>query len=263
MGNFEKLSVLVIGVIIVMILVVAIHTWTSDPAAPGASGEGTALAVSDSSRGGPLGPEISTEPLPPGGALSAGLSAGLSADAAAATEDPDYWDPGYSPTPDDAIDRAGGGAADEASGPGDATSDAGVDPVIVPVEPRETAQRTVTVKPGDTLGHISQRAYGTTRHWKKIAEVNNIDPRTIRPNMVLIIPDVGGPTPGAVPAVAVGGARPVKGSAYKVRSGDTIENISKAAFGNVERWPDIWFENMERISDPDDLEAGIEISIPN
>ena len=33
MGNFEKLSVLVIGVIIVMILVVALYTWTDDPAA--------------------------------------------------------------------------------------------------------------------------------------------------------------------------------------------------------------------------------------
>ena len=32
MGNFEKLSVLVIGVIIVMILVVALYTWTDNPA---------------------------------------------------------------------------------------------------------------------------------------------------------------------------------------------------------------------------------------
>jgi nucleoid-associated protein YgaU len=128
---------------------------------------------------------------------------------------------------------------------------------------RETAQRTVTVKNGDTLGHISLRAYGTTRHWKKIAEANNVTPRNIHPNMVLVIPEVAGAGGGSGDLEASSsGARPSCGCAYTVRRGDTIQSIAKAAYGSIERWPDIWFENMERISNPDELASGVEISIP-
>lgn len=37
---------------------------------------------------------------------------------------------------------------------------------------RSRGGRTYTVRPGDTLGGISKKAYGTTRHWKAILEAN-------------------------------------------------------------------------------------------
>ncbi len=37
---------------------------------------------------------------------------------------------------------------------------------------RSRGGRTYTVRPGDTLGAISKKAYGTTRHWKAILEAN-------------------------------------------------------------------------------------------
>lgn len=56
-------------------------------------------------------------------------------------------------------------------------------------EPPADAPRIHTVAPGETLGHISQRYYGTTRHWKRIAEANGIsDPAAIRAGMRLTIP---------------------------------------------------------------------------
>ena len=248
MGNFEKLSVLVIGVIIVMILVVAIHTWTSDPATPSGPGEGTELSAIGQAPDG-TGP---TGPLP--GVL-------LGEDTAPVI-DPhavDPWDPDY----EEGL-MTDGTSPDADAPEGDVEAaveeepDAPETPAVV-----ESAQRTITVKSGDTLGHISLRAYGTTKHWKKIAEANNVSPKNIRPNMVLVIPEVAGTSSdGDAGGTLSGGARPASGSAYKVRRGDTIQSIAKAAYGSIDRWPDIWFENMERISDPEDLATGIEISIP-
>jgi len=43
-------------------------------------------------------------------------------------------------------------------------------PQVAPA--RSKAGRTYTVRPGDTLGAISKKAYGTTRHWKAILEAN-------------------------------------------------------------------------------------------
>jgi 5'-nucleotidase len=51
--------------------------------------------------------------------------------------------------------------------------------------------KTHTVARGETLGGISQKYYGTTKKWSKIADANgNLDPRKLRIGMKLIIPDV-------------------------------------------------------------------------
>lgn len=54
--------------------------------------------------------------------------------------------------------------------------------------PRE---RTYTVKPGETLDKISQRVYGTRRHWRLIRDANTDripDPRRMRAGVELRIP---------------------------------------------------------------------------
>ncbi|MCA8925392.1 MAG: LysM peptidoglycan-binding domain-containing protein [Planctomycetes bacterium] len=45
---------------------------------------------------------------------------------------------------------------------------------VEPTQPQPVTpeQRTYTVEPGDTLGAISRKVYGTSRHWKAIHEAN-------------------------------------------------------------------------------------------
>ena len=53
--------------------------------------------------------------------------------------------------------------------------------------------RTYEVRPGDNLGTISQKVYGTARHWKAILEANRDvipDPRRMRAGVRLKIPEV-------------------------------------------------------------------------
>ncbi|MBI1375764.1 MAG: LysM peptidoglycan-binding domain-containing protein [Phycisphaera sp.] len=51
--------------------------------------------------------------------------------------------------------------------------------------------KTTTVEKGETLGHISQRVYGTVRYWKNILDANHDtlkDPKHLRVGMTLKIP---------------------------------------------------------------------------
>ena len=55
------------------------------------------------------------------------------------------------------------------------------------------AGRTYTVQSGDSLGRISQKVYGTSRHWRKILEANRDvipDERRMRAGVELRIPPV-------------------------------------------------------------------------
>ncbi|MGE0710113.1 MAG: LysM peptidoglycan-binding domain-containing protein [Planctomycetota bacterium] len=85
-----------------------------------------------------------------------------------------------------------------------AASEATGTPVAQP-EPTHTAapsapapqpapdERRYTVRNGDTLGSISKKAYGTTRHWKAILEANRDvipDAKRMREGVELRLPEV-------------------------------------------------------------------------
>ncbi len=56
----------------------------------------------------------------------------------------------------------------------------------------ETGERIYTVEKGDTLQKISDKAYGTTKKWKKIFEANKDtlkSPDKIKPGQELVIPE--------------------------------------------------------------------------
>ncbi len=251
MGNFEKLSVLVIGVIIVMILVVALYTWTDDPAEPDASV-----------------PVVSA-----GGALEGPSIAGLTGDGTTVRRDADpESEDGWltwvdDPAAEDPASRQDPLVEDRLLAAQDQPS---ADETADDTTPGESAaEGTYTVKPRQTLSHISLEVYGTIKHWPKIAERNNVDPNRLREGMVLIIPVIDAATPAStnkpVALAASGGSRgsPTPGGDYVVRDGDTMQKISQAAFGTIERWDDIWIQNLERIEDPRFLRAGTTLRIPN
>lgn len=54
-----------------------------------------------------------------------------------------------------------------------------------------TPTKTYVVQSGDTLGKISNKLFGTTAKWKKIAEANKItNPKHLKVGMTLIVPEL-------------------------------------------------------------------------
>ncbi len=61
----------------------------------------------------------------------------------------------------------------------------------------EGAQRTYTVKSGDSLSKIAKEVYGEASQWKRIYEANRDrikNPDLIQPGWTLTIPDQGTPS---------------------------------------------------------------------
>ncbi len=49
---------------------------------------------------------------------------------------------------------------------------------------------------------------------------------------------------------------------YIIQPGDNLSKISAKVYGNPGRWQDIFQANREKLSNPDDLRVGVELSIP-
>lgn len=67
---------------------------------------------------------------------------------------------------------------------------------------------------------------------------------------------LGGSGPAPVGKVAAGQ------SVYRVRPGDTLSVIARDQLGKTGRWPDIWELNKGRIADPNLIEIGWELVLP-
>jgi len=67
---------------------------------------------------------------------------------------------------------------------------------------------------------------------------------------------LGGTGPAPIAHVATGQ------SVYKVRQGDTLSLIAHNALGSVGRWPEIWELNKGRIADPNLIEIGWDLLLP-
>ncbi|MCC5785867.1 MAG: LysM peptidoglycan-binding domain-containing protein [Phycisphaerales bacterium] len=73
--------------------------------------------------------------------------------------------------------------------PGDAGSEAAAE--VAEPDPPEPAERTYTVRSGDSLSVISQRVYGSARHWRVLYEANRDripDPDRLRVGAELRVP---------------------------------------------------------------------------
>ena len=131
--------------------------------------------------------------------------------------------------------------------------------LFIPVlSPSPTPGSKYTVRPGDTLFSIAQQAYGDGNQWPKIYDANKqvigSDPNVIRPGEVLSIPQLTPPPPPPPPT---------PGSKYTVRPGDTLFSIAQHAYGDGNKWPEIYNANKQVIgSDPNVIRPGEVLSIP-
>ncbi|NUN47579.1 MAG: LysM peptidoglycan-binding domain-containing protein [Candidatus Brocadiae bacterium] len=144
----------------------------------------------------------------------------------------------------------------------------------------ESSTRTYTVVAGDSLWLISKKVYGKGTEANRIVDANrdkisNPDD-FLRVGTVLQIPglpDGGSPripevaeaprnTP-PVPAVEAPAPPATEGAkTYKVKSGDTLTRIAKEVYGDGNKWHQIYKANRDRMTSPDALVEGQELTIP-
>lgn len=242
MGNFEKLSVLVIVVIIVMILVVAVYTWQDE------------------------GPDTSTTQPEETSALNIGTSN----DNGGETDSEWDWDKDPAVEPEDpapeSLETLEGPAGEEPMLPDSPTP---ADPEVTADLPEANAEWVYTVKGGDALSLISQRELGTIRRQRDILALNpGLDPDRLTVGQKLRMPPkgaVGGATSvsgGDNTSSARGGAALSPGAEFYVTQGrERLAEISKRAFGNIERWPEIFALNTDVIRNPNDIPPGTKIRL--
>jgi len=231
MGTFERLSIVTIGVILVMILVVAVVTWTEEPA--GCVPEPGTL-VSD------LPPAPPPQPLPPL---------------------PSPEPPGPAPLPP---------APPPGPLPPAPTPDPVVDPVPAPdpapaPSPGPPPEKVIlhVVEEGETLIGIAVRYLELPKHWQAIARENGLQGDSIRPGQTLRIPtkeSLG--LANAPDKAAVEGPGADDGTTVTVQKGEDLAAVARRALRDADRWPDLWLENRELLPDPSDVREGMVLSLP-
>ncbi|MGC9454357.1 MAG: LysM peptidoglycan-binding domain-containing protein [Phycisphaerae bacterium] len=140
---------------------------------------------------------------------------------------------------------------------------------------------TYTVRSGDTLIGISERFYGSGRHYRRILEANADridDPSALMVGQELLIPPApGADTSGGVREMSLdelrahfgaGGRQTSTGGdapqTYTVRSGDNLTKIARRFYGDDSRDAvmKIYRANRDVLSAPDVLPLGAELKIP-
>lgn len=154
-------------------------------------------------------------------------------------------------------------------------------PVAPPGRETTTSPRVYMVVSGDTLGHISQKTYGTYRKWKRIQEANpGVAPESLRVGQKLVIPALADSAVARSDDQATDAARAVEVaidqvrdfverdttrtpySPYTVARGDSLTSISRRHFGDGRRWRDIYELNRDQLPDPDAVRVGQVLRIP-
>ena len=127
-------------------------------------------------------------------------------------------------------------------------------------------QKKYIVKSGDDLWSIAQENYNDGYQWSNIAKANNIaNANIISEGTELIMPEVV-TTPNAVKqeSVKTSSANTLSNAVreYSVQKGDTLWSISLSHYNNGYRWSDIYNSNREVISNPDLIEVGMKLKLP-
>lgn len=138
-------------------------------------------------------------------------------------------------------------------------------PAAQPADVAPQAQTSYVVKSGNSLWSIAARLYGNGALWQTIynanREVVGSNPNLIYPDQRFAIP--AAPTTPTTPTTPSSGSAAKPGAAYTIVSGDTLTGIAFAAYGNANRWQDIYTANRAAVgSNPDLIFPGTVLSIP-
>jgi nucleoid-associated protein YgaU len=117
-----------------------------------------------------------------------------------------------------------------------------------------------TVKSGETFEAIAKARYGSSRLAGAIKNANPLkDPRRLRAGDVIRLPrdpsNIQGKQ-GSTPSVKA------LGTAYIVKSGDSLSTISQSQYGTSKHWNLIYEANKGVLPSPDKVRQGIRLVIP-
>lgn len=120
------------------------------------------------------------------------------------------------------------------------------------------------IKPGDTLGHIAQKYYGSARKWSRIADANSdIDVDALRVGQEIKIP-ARVVSPSTDRSIAKKALPRLSGGTHTIDEGETLSSIAEIHLGDQAQWYRLYTLNQERIgSSPDRLVVGMVIAIPD
>jgi LysM repeat protein len=86
--------------------------------------------------------------------------------------------------------------------------------------------------------------------------------KLVDPSYSDLIADIQAPEAAAAAAAAAGGAPTSAARSYTVQPGDSLSKISHHFYGNASEYMKIFEANKDKLSDPDKIRAGMELTIP-
>ena len=110
------------------------------------------------------------------------------------------------------------------------------------------------VEPGDTLALISQKIYGSTKHWQAIAQLNSITD----PNRIFSGDVVKFSVEDAHAQEFVKGYRTTM-KTIVVKKGDSLSKLATQAYGSPGAWKRLLSFNHEKIQDPNKIYVGMKL----
>jgi nucleoid-associated protein YgaU len=130
--------------------------------------------------------------------------------------------------------------------------------------------RTVELRPGETLSEVALRELGSSRLWTQIAELNGIaDATKVRAGAVLRLPPRTAGAAAGAPADEIASAPPPTPPTppspagtvpYQVQEGESYWRLSKRFLGKGSRWKELLALNPD--VPPEKLRAGRTIAVP-
>ncbi len=167
-----------------------------------------------------------------------------------------------------------GGTTSRSTGSENSTSLAGADAAA---DDASQGSSTYTVKDGDRLWNIVKQKYGSATYERvqKVADVNDVEPRELRPGMELELPSdlfeetasAGSSTASPAPSSTSSSDNPPfeAGSGkqwYRVKRGESLWKISEKKLGSGKYFSRIWELNQDRLEDYNSISSGTWVLLP-
>jgi len=127
-----------------------------------------------------------------------------------------------------------------------------------------------TVHPGENLGNVSQRLYGTTTLWKQLFAWNQdqlLAPNRVKkgmrlkylPNAYELVPETKATVAQQAPAATPARRAPASAQnfkSYTVKPNQNLGSIAERLLGDRKAWRKLRDWNRDTLPDPNNLEAG-------